>query len=135
MLLVLSADLVDALHATAMIAWVVGLPLLFWHGRPTWSRMYLWYALAFVVFTRVSHELLGECALTTLARYLRTVGGAGLQEHTSFMVRAVNGVAGLRFSEQSAVLVWEWSVFLCSFGMLVYLYRDHRRRHGSSDKA
>lgn len=135
MLFAVSANLVDGLHALAMIVWVVGLPLLFWHGRPKWSRTYVWYALAFVIVTRVSHSVFGECALTTLARYLRNLGGAHLADHESFMVRVVNTVAGLRFTEQSAVLVWEWSVFLCSAGMLVYLYREHRRRHGSSDKA
>lgn len=129
------AGLIDAVHATAMIVWVVGLPLLFWHGKPRWSRIYVWYALAFVVVTRVSHELLGECVLTRMARDVRILGGADVHGQTSFMVRVVNGIAGLRFTEQSAVLVWEWSVFLCSAGVLFYLYRHRAREPHDAHKA
>lgn len=122
------ANLIDALHALAMIAWVLGLPLLFWHRYPKWTRAYVVYALAFVVVTRLSHSVLGECVLTTGARDLRNHGGAALHDHTSFMVRVVNGVAGLRFTEQSAVLVWEWSVFIVSAAVLVHFYLERRRR-------
>ncbi|MEB2310432.1 MAG: hypothetical protein OZ921_01130 [Sorangiineae bacterium] len=122
------ANLVDALHALAMIVWVLGLPLLFWHRYPKWSRAYVVYALAFVVVTRLSHSALGECVLTTGARELRHRGGTGFGDHSSFMVRLVNGVAGLRFTEESAILVWEWSVFMVSAGVLVHFYLERRRR-------
>jgi hypothetical protein len=118
----------DVVHALAMVVWVVGLPLLFWHRRPRLSRAYLWYALAFVIITWASHWIWGECVLTRLSRDLWNAGGRGVPEHGSFTVRLVNAVAGVRFSEHSAVLLWEISVFVCSAGMLFYLYKQRRRQ-------
>lgn len=119
---------VDTVHAVAMVAWVVGLPLLFWHRWPRLSQVYLVYSLAFVVVTRVSHLFLGECVLTTLSRDLWNASGQAVRGHSSFTVRIVNAVAGIRFTEHSAVLLWEAAVFVCSAGMLWYLVRARRRR-------
>lgn len=119
---------VDVIHAVAMVAWVVGLPLLFWHRWPRASRVYIIYALVFVVITRASHAFLGECFLTTLSRDLWNASGAAVREHASFTVRLVNAVAGIRFTEHSAVLLWEAAVFICSAGMLWYLASARRRR-------
>jgi len=119
---------VDALHALAMVAWVLGLPLLFWHRWPRLSRLYVIFSLAFVVITRVSHEILGECVFTTLSRDLWNASGLAQRGHLSFTVRIVNAVAGIRFTEHSAVLLWEAAVFVCSVGMLWYLLGTQRRR-------
>lgn len=59
---------VDVLHALFMAAWVLGLPLLFWHRFPRITRAYAIYAIAFVVLNQASELVLGECFLTTLAR-------------------------------------------------------------------
>jgi hypothetical protein len=44
----LLAALIDVTHALLMAAWVLGLPLLFWHRWPRWTRAYAIYAIAFV---------------------------------------------------------------------------------------
>lgn len=125
---------VDMLHVFAMVVWVLGLPLLFWHRWPRLSRLYVVYALAFVVITRVSHQILGECVLTTLSRDLWNASGLAARGHSSFTVRLVNAVAGIRFTEHSAVLLWEAAVFICSAGVLWYLL-GARRRHRRPDDA
>lgn len=126
---------VDLIHAAAMIVWVLGLPLLFWHRWPRLSRTYIIYALVFVVITRVSHEILGECFLTTVSRELWNASGLATRGHSSFTVRFVNAVAGIRFTEHTAVLLWEASVFVCSAGMLWYLHSMRRKRHRHDDAA
>jgi hypothetical protein len=126
---------VDTLHALAMVAWVLGLPLLFWHRWPRLSGVYVVYSLAFVVITRVSHAILGECVLTTLSRDLWNASGLADRGHSSFTVRLVDAIAGIHFTEHSAVLLWEGAVFVCSAGMLWYLVDARRRRRRHDDTA
>ncbi len=126
---------VDVIHAVAMVVWVLGLPLMFWHRWPRASRAYLVYSLTFVVITRVSHEFLGECFLTTLSRDLWNASGLSVRGHSSFTVRLVNAVAGIRFTEQSAVVLWEAAVFVCCAGMLWYLAAQRRRRRRPDNAA
>ena len=61
---------VDVMHALLMAAWLLGMPLLFWHGRPALTRAYAVYATAFVVISQLSRPIFGECVFTTLARWL-----------------------------------------------------------------
>lgn len=126
----LAASLIDVLHATAMILWVLGFPLLIWHKRPKLSRFYAWYSLAFVVISQGSHWLMGECVLTTVARHLWEAAElSGTQPKVLFSVRLVNFIAGVRPEEQTAVLVWEWAVVIAALGLLWY-WRASRRRKG-----
>ncbi len=127
--------MVDTLHAIAMVAWVVGLPLLFWHRWPRLSRVFVIYSLAFVSVTWLSHELLGECVLTTLSRELWNASGLAVRGQSSFTLRLVDAVAGVHFKERSVVILWEASVFVSSAGMLWYLLRGRRRRQGPGGTA
>ena len=49
-------------------AWVLGLPLVFWHRFPRVTNAYVVYAIGFILLNQISHALLGECFLTALAR-------------------------------------------------------------------
>jgi len=53
-----------------MLAWGLGLPLLFWHRWPRISRAQAWFVIGFVGTSLLSQPTLGECVLTTLAREL-----------------------------------------------------------------
>jgi hypothetical protein len=120
---------VDVLHALAMLAWGIGLPLLFWHRWPALSRGYMVYSLAFIAASVTSQLMLGECFLTTLARGLAERGtNEILREKASFTVRLVEAVAGMRPTERLAVRLWELAIFLTCMGMLVHLWR--RSEHG-----
>lgn len=61
---------VDVTHALLMAVWLLGMPLLFWHGRPALTRAYAVYATVFVVVSQLSRPVFGECVFTTLARWL-----------------------------------------------------------------
>jgi hypothetical protein len=123
------ASFVDLTHGMLMIAWGLGFPLLFWHRFPRLSRTYMWFALAFVVVSVVSHEVLGECFLTTLARELWERGG-GYRGREPFTVLFANTVAGIRPTTRQAVLAWELGIFVTSAASL-WCWRGTRGRAGT----
>jgi len=112
----------DLVHALAMLLWGLGLPLLFWHRFPRLSRAYMWFAIAFVGTSVLSHQLLGECFLTTLARELWQASG-GYRDRVPFTVVLVNRIAGFRPEERAVVWLWEAAVVATSAASLWYWYR------------
>jgi hypothetical protein len=120
------AALTDLVHVGFMLAWGLGLPLLFWGRFPKLSRAYMWFTLAFVTVTVGSHLLLGECFLTTLARELWT-RGAGFRDRVPFTVLLSEWIAGFRPNSREVVLLWELAVFVSSAGALWYWHKTGRR--------
>jgi hypothetical protein len=116
---------VDALHALGMLVWGLGLPLLVWHRFRRLSHAYMVYALVFVVVSLVSHFLLGECVLTTLARKLWLLGG-GYRDGTPFTALLANTVAGMRPSRREVVLLWEGAILATSVGSIWCWLRTRR---------
>jgi hypothetical protein len=125
----LLAIVVDLTHASVMLAWGLGLPLLFWHRFEKLSHFYTLFAMAFVLTTLGSHLLLGECFLTSLARMLWQASGA-LQENVPFTVILTNTIAGIRPSTRGAVLAWELAVLVTSLGSL-WSWRKARSRRAA----
>jgi hypothetical protein len=121
---------VDAIHLSAMLLWGLGLPLLVWHGRPALSRLYMCYAVGFVIVSVVSRQLLGECFLTTLARSLWAAAGAA-RGSAPFTSIAVNAVASVVPSNRTVIILWEASVLLTCLGSLWCWLRTHSRRSGA----
>ena len=120
----------DFLHLAAMVVWAIGLPLLFWHRWPKASVGYGWYAVSFVLVSQLSHLTLGECFLTTVSRALWTA--AGDPTAGSFTVRLVNAVAGVRPSEESAVLAWEVAILVTAVGCIWVMHRTRMHRMGGT---
>jgi len=114
----------DLTHIAAMLIWAVGLPLLLWHRWPRLSYAYTVYAIVFILLSQLSHFTLGECFLTTLSR--RLWASAGEQVVGTFTVRLVNVVAGVRPSDESAVLLWEAGILVTSVAVLWSLYKSRR---------
>ena len=98
-------------HGLMMVLWGLGLPLLLWHRFERLSRLYMWLSLVFVAGSLVSHQLLGECVLTTLARQLWQSAGVAT-DHVPFIVRFTNQVARIRPSTRGAVLIWEAAILI-----------------------
>lgn len=123
------ASVVDFLHALAMVVWVGGIPLLFWHRWPRLSRGYVVFCILFIVTMRVSDWLLGECFLTTLSRALWQWGSPdpSAAPREWFTVRFADFIFGLRPARRSVILASEALLLLCAVGMLVYLWRARRR--------
>jgi len=120
------AVLSDSLHVLFMIAWAFGLPLLFWHRWPRLSFACTLYAVAFVILSQLSHQLLGECFFTTLSRSLWA--SAGVHADGTFTGRLVNWVAGVRPTTETAVLIWEIAIVGTAVAAAWSLLRHLRRR-------
>lgn len=113
-------SLVDVLHAVFMIAWVVGIPLLFWHRWPRLTKAYAVYALVFVVLNKVSKLMLDECFLTSIARYFWEAGAPPGNKPVDewFTVRFAKTVFHLTPSHQAITIAGEVLVVLTALGML-----------------
>jgi hypothetical protein len=121
----LLAAAVDSLHALGMLVWGLGLPLLVWHRFRWLSHVYMVYAFGFVLISVVSHLLLGECVLTTLARRFWLLGG-GYRDGIPFSALLANAVAGLRPSQREVVLFWEGAILVTSLGGIWCWLRNRR---------
>lgn len=120
------AATVDAFHAALMTGWLLGLPLLFWHRWPRLSRAYGVYAVVFVLATRMSHYVLGECFLTNISRRFWTAASTTRDTDEWFTVRFARLVFGLTPSHRAIAVVSEALVFITAAGVLVLLRRHHR---------
>ncbi len=121
---------VDGLHAAAIVAWIVGLPLLFLGRRyPRASRAYVVFALVFIVLNQVSHFTLGECFLTTVARWAYLHDRSGTPSYEWFTVRLAEAVFRMTPSHRAIVVAGQALVALTAVGALVWLRRN-RVAHG-----
>lgn len=121
---------VDVVHALLMVAWLVGLPLLFYRRWPRLTRAYAIYALAFIVLYQVSDIALGECFLTTVARSFWQRAPADLMGGASqewFTVRLVQKVFDMTPSYRSITLTAQALVVLTALGALYALSPWGRR--------
>ena len=123
---------IDLMHALFMVAWVLGLPLLFWHRFPWATRGYALYAIGFVVVNQLSHALLGECFLTALARYAWEhapgSGGSAPVSDEWFTVRFAEAIFHLTPSHRGIKLVSEALIFLTAIGVAFRALVEHRAR-------
>jgi hypothetical protein len=122
------AAAIDFIHALAMVVWIAGIPLLFWHRWPKLSRVYVVSCVAFLVITRVSHYLLGECFLTTLARSAARIDSAAEPSHDWFTVRFAEAVFRMRPTEKSVILASEALLLVCCIGFFVYWRKTQKVR-------
>jgi len=111
---------IDLLHALFMAAWVLALPLLFWHRWPRLTQAYALYAIAFIVANQLSQAFLGECFLTTLARAswrgaLGADGSAASDEW--FTVRIAQAIFRLTPSHRAIKLASEGLILLTAVGV------------------
>lgn len=116
---------VDFVHALAMAAWVLGLPLLFVRRWPRLRVGFAIFAVSFVIGTRLSMWLLGECFLTTLARACYERAPAGSASGEWFTVRLAYFVFGMAPSHRSIAVVSEVLVLVTAAGVLYSML--HRR--------
>jgi hypothetical protein len=120
-------SVVETVHALAMAAWVLGLPLLFWHRWPKATRWYAGYAISFVVLSQLSHLALGECFLTTLAGAVaERMASAPAHVDEWFTVRLARAVFGLVPSQRDVVIASEIGMVVTAAGVLFAL-RSRRR--------
>jgi hypothetical protein len=121
----------DFVHALLMLAWVLGLPLLFASRWPRWRRAYAIYAVVFVVLSQGSQALLGECFLTTLARWFWEhphVGPPPVGVDEWFTVRLARTVFRLSPPYRTITIISEVLATATAAGVLYYLHRERSSR-------
>jgi hypothetical protein len=121
-------SLVDFVHALLMAAWVLGLPLLFWHRYPRATRWYAVYAVSFIFLNQASKLILNECFLTTFARWLWEHGGAPPRSAPNewFTVRVAMAIFHLTPSHRTINLLAEALILVSAIGMLIVMRRARR---------
>jgi hypothetical protein len=130
----LAAAALDALHAVFMVLQVAGLPLFFWHRWPRLSRGYALYAVSFIALNQGSKLLLGECFLTTWARWLwsRAVLDPSDVPGEWFTVRVAQWVFHMTPSHRAVSLAGELLMLVTAIGVLALLRHARRTRRAAS---
>lgn len=113
---------VDVFHAFVMIAWVAGIPLLFWHRYRKLTITYCVFAIIFIIINQLSQWFLGECVLTTLARYCYSLTNV-VPDNEWFVVRFTKFVFGLTPGHKAIKLITEVLIFISGIGMLFLSFR------------
>ena len=130
------AAMLDAVHALLMVAWMAGIPLLFWHPWRRLSRGCAIHSIAFIVVSQASQWLLGECFLTTSARWLwrRGSGTPPFERHGDwFTVRFSEAVFHLRPTQRAISISWELLVLVCALGLFLSYRRARWRARSACD--
>ena len=125
-----AASFVETIHATFMVAYFVGIPLLFFHRWPRVSRIYAVYAISFVVFSQGSKLLWGHCFLTPLAGELWHRSGTAVAVNEWFTVRLSNLVFHCAPSHRIISWIGDVFVLVTAIGAVLRL-RSHADRHPS----
>lgn len=118
---------VDLLHAFAMAAWVVGLPLLFVRRWPRVRLAYAVFAIFFVVTSQLSMVFLNECFLTTIARFFYERAPEHVASHEWFTVRIANAVFGMAPSHRVISRISEVLILVTAAGAVLSVLRGRRR--------
>ncbi len=113
-----------------MVAYFVGIPLLFLHRWPRVSRIYAVYAVSFVIFSQGSKLLWGHCFLTPLAGELWHRSGTAVIATEWFTVRLSNLVFHAAPSHRIISWIGDAFVLLTAIGAVLRL-RSHADRHPS----
>ena len=127
-----AASFVETIHATFMVAYFVGIPLLFFHRWPRLSRIYAVYAVSFVIFSQGSKLLWGHCFLTPLAGELWHRSGTSVVAAEWFTVRLSNLVFHSAPSHRSISWIGDAFVLVTAIGAVLRL-RSHADRHPPSE--
>jgi hypothetical protein len=123
--------MVDTVHAAFMVAYFVGIPLLFFHRWPRLSRIYAVYAVSFVIFSQGSKLLWGHCFLTPLAGELWHRSGTSVASAEWFTVRLSNLVFHSAPSHRIISWIGDAFVLITAVGAVLRL-RSHADRHPPS---
>jgi hypothetical protein len=128
-----AASFAETIHASFMVAYVVGIPLLFFYRWPRVSRIYAAYAVAFVVFSQGSKLLWGHCYLAPLAGELWHRSGTAIAANEWFTVRLSNLVFHAAPSHRIISWIGDAFVLVTAIGTVLRL-RSQADRHSSSQR-
>ena len=125
---------IDFIHASLMAAWVIGIPLLFWHRWPRITQIYAIYAIGFIAINQLSDVILGECFLTTLAGLAWEKASLAASPSLSrewFTVRIAQAIFQLTPSHRAIKLLSEGLILLTAVGVAYRGFVRHRLHAGA----
>jgi hypothetical protein len=117
---------VDLIHALAMVAWLVGLPLLFVKRWPRARLAYATYAIVFIVVSQASMIFLHECVLTLATRWFWGHDPAYVVSNEWFTERLARAVFGMAPSRHVISRLSEVLVLATAAGVLASVFRSQR---------
>ena len=127
------AVFVDTFHAFLMMAWILGLPLLFWHRFPKLTLYYAIFSVLFIIVNQVSHYTLGECVFTTLARKCFQIAPHNHPVSDEwFTVRFAQLIFGLTPQHRSIKILSEVLIFISAVGGIILYIK--KRRYGKKEQ-
>lgn len=114
---------IDVFHALAMIAWVLGLPLLFWHRYSKLSTLYASYSIIFIIVNLTSQYFLNRCVLTEVSAYFWKNTAAGIDTSEWFTVRFSKLIFNLTPNHNLIKRLTEILILISSIGGIYSLTR------------
>lgn len=119
--------LTDVIHALLMIAWIAGLPLLFWHRYPKVTLIYCCYSILFILINQISQWVLNECIFTTIARYFWSYGPTSHDVNEWFSVRFVRVIFGLTPTHRVIKRLTEILIAIFTLGGMYFSFKLLRK--------
>lgn len=118
---------IDVFHAFLMVAWIGGIPLLFWRRFARVSMLYCLFSVAFIIVNQVSHYTLGECVFTTIANWFYSKSGSGAPNEW-FTVRLTRLIFGVVPSHRGIKVATEILIGLSAIGGMYSIYKTRQGR-------
>jgi hypothetical protein len=120
------AVLTDLFHAIVMLAWVLGLPLLFWYRYPKLSSNYAIYSIFFIIVNLSSQYFLGRCILTEISDYFWKHSSAHVDTSEWFTVKFSKLIFGLTPSHFLIKRITEFLILISSIGGLFLRHKKNK---------
>lgn len=115
----------NVFHALLMVAWIVGIPLLFWRGLPRLSVAYCIFSILFIIVNQVSHYTLGVCIFTTIATWFYNQAGMTVSGEW-FAIRISQMVFGATPSHRGITIITQVLIAIGAVGGIHYFYRGRK---------
>ena len=120
------AVITDIIHSLLMLAWMIGLPLLFWHKYAKLSLVYCIFCVTFIIVNQISHYTLGECVFTTIANHFYSAAHHGAPNEW-FTVRLTRLVFGLIPTHRSINVATQILIVISAVGGTYTLIRNFKK--------
>lgn len=113
---------IEVLHALVMAFWILGLPLLFWHRFPKLTIGYACYAVVFITINQICYYTLGECILTTIARWFWQHSGQHEPTEQWFSIKFAKLIFGLTPTHRAVKIAGQILIAICALGGFYSIY-------------
>lgn len=115
---------VDTIHALAMVIWILGLPLLFWHKYKKLSFAYCIFSIFFIIVNLTSQYFLGHCVLTSIAGFFWERSSSHVDTTEWFVTRFTRLIFNMTPTHILIKRLTEIIIMISSIGVLLFLFKS-----------